>query len=237
MGHPAIDAALGGGIAAGRLHEIFARDVQDASSAAGFAAMLARLIGGALLWVRMGKEERIGGKLYAPGLCEIGLDPSTAIFGVLPDAVSVLRAGIDIARCPDVGVALIELWKTPRELDQVASRRLAVAAENAGTTVLLLRIDAEPSPSVAQTRWSVTAAPSAPLPANAPGHATFDVELLRQRGRAQAGRWRVEWDRERARFVEPGLRDHAAPLSGDRVPDAFGGSLAPGAGPRRQSGG
>lgn len=225
-GHPAIDAALGGGIARGRLHEVFARSVQDASSAAGFAAMLARLIGGALVWLRTGKVEALGGRLHAPGLREIGFDPSGAIMGNLSDPVSALRAGIDIARCPEVGVALIELWKMPRELDQVASRRLAVAAEKAGTTVLLLRIDAEPAPSVAQTRWSVAAAPSAALPANAPGHATFDVELLRQRGRAQTGQWRVEWDRDRTRFVEPGLRDGEASVSGAELPGRVGGSLA-----------
>ena len=225
-GHVSIDAALGGGIARGRLHEIFATTVADASSAAGFAAMLARRIGGALVWVRTGKVDRVGGGLYAPGLREIGLDPSDAIMGNLPDPVSALRAGIDIARCPEVGVALIELWKMPRELDQVATRRFAAAAEKAGTTVLLLRIDAEPAPSVAQTRWSVAAAPSVALPANAPGHATLDVDLLRQRGRAQTGRWRVEWDRDRARFVQPGIRDHETPLSGTDLPIHVGGSLA-----------
>ena len=40
-GHEGMDAALGGGLLRGRLHEIFAGENDDASSAAGFAAMLA----------------------------------------------------------------------------------------------------------------------------------------------------------------------------------------------------
>lgn len=225
-GHALIDAALGGGVARGRLHEVFAATGEDASSAAGFAVVLARLIGGPLLWLRVGKAEARGGRLHAPGLNHVGFDPASAILGVLPDPVSVLRAGIDAARCPQVGVALIELWQTPRELDQVASRRLAVAAQKAGTTVLLLRIDAAPSPSVAQTRWSVAAAPSLPFEAEAPGHATFDVELIRQRGRPETGLWRVAWDRDGGAFRDAA----AAPVPGVVLPDAIGGSLPADAG-------
>ncbi|HZF45231.1 MAG TPA: hypothetical protein VEZ26_02770, partial [Sphingomonadaceae bacterium] len=94
-------------------------------------------------------------------------------------------------------------------------------AEASGVTPLLLRIEAEPGPSAAQTRWSVSAAPSRALEAEAPGRPAFKVELLRQRGRPDGGFWHLEWDRDRASF-------DAAPLSGAMVSPASGGSLAQG---------
>lgn len=201
-GHAGIDAALGGGLARGRVHEVFAAQAEDAGCAAGFVAGLAlRLglrLGGTLVWLREAQAEKQGGRLHAPGLVEIGLDPARVIIGVLPDPQAVLRAAADVVRCPEVGVAVIELWREPRLLDLTASRRLALAAETSGVTVIALRIAASPSPSAAQTRWQVSAAPSLPMEANAPGYPAWRIELLRQRGRPSGSRWRVEWNREQA---------------------------------------
>ncbi|WP_235785691.1 ImuA family protein [Sphingomonas sp. PR090111-T3T-6A] len=208
LGHAAIDAAIGGGLARGRLHELFAQQPEDAGAVAGFATMLALLAlppGAPLLWLRQDEAERGAGRLHPPGLAEIGLDPSRLVLVVLPDPVALLRAAAEVVRCPQVGVAVIEPWRRPRALDLTASRRLAVAAEASGVTALMLRADAEPGPSAAQTRWSVAAAASAALEAGAPGHPTFDLELLRQRSGPAGGRWRLEWDRERVRFREPSL--------------------------------
>lgn len=221
-GHPAIDAALGGGLARAGLHELFAQAHDDSGSAGGFAAMLAsRLIGtGTAVWLREASAERRGGCLHAPGLAELGLDPGRVVLGVLDDPASLLKVANDVVRCPDVAVAVIELWRTPRVLDLTASRRLAVAAEASGVTVLMLRAEAEPAPSAAHTRWSVAAAAAAPLDADAPGHPTLDLKLLRQRGgRADLG-WRVEWDRDAKIF-----RDAA--LSGALLAVPGGGPLAP----------
>ncbi len=124
------------------------------------------------------------------------------MLAVLPDPVTLLRAAADVVRCAEVGAVVIELWRNPRALDLTASRRLAVAAEASGVTALMLRAQAEPSPSAAQTRWSVRAALSTALEAQAPGHTVLDIELLRQRGRPSGGRWLLEWDREQARFAE-----------------------------------
>ncbi len=202
-GHGGMDAALGGGVMRGRLHEILAADAGDASSAAGFAAMLAHRAGGAILWLREDEAQRRGGRLYPPGLVQIGIDPARLVLAVLPDPPALLRAAADVARCPAVGVAVVELWRTPRVMDLTASRRLALAAEAAGVTVLLLRVEADAAPSAAQTRWAVRAAPSGALAGNAPGHSALDVEILRQRGRPAVGRWHVEWDRDQGCF-----RDH-----------------------------
>jgi protein ImuA len=218
LGHASIDAAIGGGLARGRLHELFAEQPEDAGAAAGFATMLALLAlppGAPLLWLRQDEAERGTGRLHPPGLAEIGLDPSRLVLVVLPDPIALLRAAAEVVRCPEVGVAVIEPWRRPRALDLTASRRLAIAAEESGVTTLMLRADAEPGPSAAQTRWSVAAAASTALEADAPGHPAFELELLRQRGGPAGGRWRLEWDRERGRFHEPALpRAVPAPAPG-----------------------
>lgn len=201
-GHAGIDAALGGGLMRARLHEIFAFEADDAGCATGFVAALALRLGGTLVWLREGEAERRGGQLHAPGLVEIGLCPARVILGTLPDALAVLRAAADVTRCPDVGVAVVELWRNPRAFDLTASRRLALAAESSGVTVIALRIAAVPAPSAAQTRWQVAAAPSLPMEANAPGYPAWAIELLRQRGRPAGGAWRVEWNREQACLAE-----------------------------------
>lgn len=198
-GHDGIDQKIGGGLARGRLHEVFAHDAADAGSAAGFVGMLAVRIGGPLVWLREDASEKHG-ILHATGLVELGIDPSRLILGVLPDPLAVLRAAADVVRCGAVGVAVIELRRNPSILDLTAGRRLALAAESSGVTVLLLRIDAEPSPSAADTRWAASAAASAPLEANAPGYPVLDVTLLRQRGRPGDGHWLVEWNRDQASF-------------------------------------
>ena len=229
-GHDALDRALGGGVARGRLHELFAFDAEEAGSAAGFAAALARRLGAGVLWLREEAAERRGG-LYAEGLAEIGLDPARLILGVLPDAQSLLRAAADALRCPEIGVTVIELWGAPRLLDLTASRRLALAAEGSGVTALMLRIAAEPAPSACQTRWRIAPAPSVALAANAPGAPAWTIELLRQRGRPPGGPWRVEWRRDEAAFSEsPALPGALVPLSADRP----GGADSP-AGLRRAS--
>lgn len=201
-GHVGIDRSLGGGMVRGRVHEVFAVDAADASSATGFVAMLALLFGGGIVWLREETSQQRHG-LNVLGLAEIGLDPARLILGLPPDPLALLCAAADVARCPGVGVAVVELWRDPRVLDLTATRRLALAAETSGVTVLLLRIAGVPAPSAAQTRWVVQSASSLPLEANAPGRPAFDIALVRQRGRPAGLDWRVEWDRDRAVFIEP----------------------------------
>lgn len=211
IGSEAIDAALDGGLARGRLHELFALDAADAGAAAGFAAMLALRAGGDLLWLRQDQAQRQGGRLHAAGLVELGLDPARVVLILLPDPLAVLRAAIEVARCRSIRVAVIEMWHDPRLLDLTASRRLALAAEQSGIMLLLLRVAAEPSPSAADTRWSVRSAESTALAANAPGPPAFMLELLRRRGGGAGGCWRVEWDRDRHCFTGPDAGRPALP--------------------------
>ncbi|TPE47389.1 hypothetical protein [Amaricoccus solimangrovi] len=192
LGAPLLDGALGGGLARGRLHEIFACEAADATAASGFAAMLATRLPGAILWLRRAGAR---GVPYPPGLAALGLDPARLILATLPDPTALLRAAADAARCPGVGVVVAVARGESRALDLAASRRLALAAERSGATVLLVRIEARECPSAARTRWRVAAAPSLPLAGRAPGAPALRLELPRRRGGPPAGPWLMEWDR------------------------------------------
>lgn len=221
IGHAGLDARLGGGLLRGRLHELFAATPEDATSAAGFALMLAARAGadGPIIWLREDRAERRLGRLHGAGLAELGIDPWRVIMVMVPDETALLRAAGDAVRCAEVGMLLIEPWKAARALDLTASRRLAIAAEASGVTTLLLRSAADPGPSAAQTRWEVRASPSTPLEADAPGHPAVEVELLRQRGGPAGFHHRLEWDRETLDFRDPSL-------PGLMVPFPAGGSVA-----------
>jgi protein ImuA len=217
LGVDAVDAALGGGIARARLHELFAAEPEDAGTGSGFAAMLAMRLGGdgPIVWLREEDAQRKA-RLHAPGLAELGLDPARVLLGVAADPLMLLRAAAEIVRCDEVAVAVVELWRSPRVLDLTASRRLAVAAEGSGVTALMLRIEAAPAPSAAHTRWRVAAAPSRPLEANAPGAPALDLELMRQRGGAEGLRWRLEWDRDARLFRDSPFLGAVVPLAEHR---------------------
>jgi protein ImuA len=205
-GHLTLDAALDGGLARGRVHELFSAEADDGPSAVGFAAMIAlRAVGrGApIFWLRSDEAGRRGGYLHAPGLIELGGDPDALVLGQAPDAKELLRSAADAARCPGLKALIVECWGKCPELDLTASRRLALAAEQSGVTLFLLRLEAEPLPSAADTRWSVGAAPSRSLEADAPGPPMFEIELLRRRAGSSGMRWRLEWDRDQIIFREP----------------------------------
>ena len=218
-GHLALDEALGGGLARGRVHELFAATGDDAASATGFAAMLALLAVGRrapIFWLRTDEAERLGGRLHAPGLVEMGGDPDSLVLGVAPDVRALLRGAADAARCPGLSALIVECRGQCPALDLTASRRLALAAEQSGVTLFLLRLDAEPVPSAAETRWAVSAAPSQALEASAPGLPMFEIELLRRRAGPSGMRWCLEWNRDRISFREPALPGAVVPLPSRR---------------------
>ncbi|WP_266330675.1 ImuA family protein [Kaistia defluvii] len=210
----AVDAALGGGLARGALHEIHAASGADTMAASGFSLALALAAappGRPIVWVRQDYAAHEGGDLHADGLQALGLDPSALILVQLRDALAVLRAGGEAARCGALGAVIIEPWGEPKALDLTTQRRFSLAAEASGVTVLLLRPGARPMPGGAETRWLVRSEPAAPLAMNAPGHPTFDLTLLRHRHGPPGGPWRLEWNRDEKLFKRPALlRDPAA---------------------------
>jgi len=232
LGVMAIDRALGGGLPAGRIHEIFPHSVADEASAMGFAIMLAmrlmddgRADGPMLLWLREEQAQRRA-PLHGPGLADLGLDPARLVLGVLPDAKALLRAGVDALRSAAPGALVLELAGNPPLLDLTASRRLALAAEASGVTPLLLRLNgARPAPSAAQTRWQIASAPCRPFLADAPGHPMLNLTLLRRRGGPAGFDWMVEWDHDAGIFRPAALPGARLPLSGGGSRPASGGDL------------
>ena len=220
LGVPAIDRTLGGGLAAGHLHELFAGDGADEANTLAAAVMLALCLtrvatpAPAILWLRETAAQRKAG-LHGPGLADLGLNPARLILCLLPDTAALLRAGVDALRCAGLGAVVLELGGNPALLDLTASRRLALAAEASGVTPLLVRTrGARPTPSAARTRWQVTAAPSVALAADAPGHPALTLALLRQRGGGAGLDWTVEWNRDAGCFRPAALPGARLPLSG-----------------------
>jgi protein ImuA len=220
-GHAAFDAALGGGLAIGRVHEIFATDPLDAASAATFAALLALRGAGEgrapLLWLRTRDAGVRAGHVYAPGLADLGGDPRRLLLVETADTKALLACANDAARCPGSAAVVVESWGKLPALDLTAGRRLALGARDAGVTMLLLRFDAQPVPSAAETRWNIAAAASRALEAEAPGAPAFDLELLRWRAGPAGMRWRLEWDGDEQVFRGPALSGAVLPLSADRA--------------------
>lgn len=209
------DTWLSHGLAPARLHEIHAAQAEEGATAAGFAVALTLAAGATpILWLRTRAAERQGGQLHATGLIAFGLHPDSLLLGIVDDERALLRSAADAARCAGLGTLVVEAWGRAPGIDLTATRRLMLAAEASGVTVLLLRIAAEPVPSAAATRWGVAAAASTPLEADAPGGPAFAIELQRRRGGPAGQRWRVEWNRDACRFESRPNDQEALPGAG-----------------------
>ena len=215
---PPPDAALPP-VEAGRLHEIHAQP-DDGAAALAFALTGGKA--GDLFLIRMARGRR-GGQPYGAGLALLGIDPARLVLIDAPDELALLRAGLDAARCPGAGTVILEAPGRLPRYDLPASRRLALAAGQSQSRVIVLRGDAEPRPSAAQTRWRVKSAPSIALEAQAPGGPAIDIELLRWRGGPAGRRWRLEWDGDSGTFRAENLManlgiNRTAPIPGAVVP-------------------
>ena len=201
LGAKSVDAALGGGLARGALHEVLAETVLDTASASGLASVLAHRAanGRPVVWIRDDGVCREAGMPYAPGLAEMGLDPDNMLLVFARNGLDALRAANESAACDAVGAVLIEIWGAPKALTLTATRRLALAASLSGVTLVMMRAGASPIPSAATTRWSVRAAPSSPAMANAPGLPVCALTLQRHRAGPAGHTWNVELRRENAR--------------------------------------
>jgi protein ImuA len=113
--------------------------------------------------------------------------PAAITLLLLPDALGVLRAGLDALRHGGASV-LIDLpsaSQPPAPLRPDRQPPPGAGRRTSGALALVLRA---PRPArLPRTRWQVAAAPSAALEANAPGHPAFALTLLRHRGGRRAG--------------------------------------------------
>ena len=196
FGIDAVDRRLaGGGLAVAALHEAApaAPDWGDEAAATlFFAAVAARLTrtpgeGATMLWALARRD------LFAPGLALAGLTPERLLYAECrrdDEVLAVMEEGLRhgglaavVGEAGAVGLA--------------AARRLQLAAEEGGTTALLLRrwrrAGADPlgQPSAAVTRWRIGVAPSAQLAVPGVGRPRWYVGLVRQRG-GEAHHWILE---------------------------------------------
>jgi protein ImuA len=233
LGIPAIDGALGGGLNRGALHEIAAAGEAATAAATGFALALAarpaalrgalrnaqRVVshrgpGGNLVWVVEDLSLAENGTPYGPGLDGIGLPPERLITVAAARWRDVLWAMEEALRCRAVGMVIGEI--RARAVDQVATRRLALAAAAGGTLGLILRTAPDDAPSAAVTRWIVDAAASALFSGgdderwHGIGPPRLTAHLVRNR-RGHLGAWILEWNSVEQRFE---LATDSEPVAG-----------------------
>jgi len=172
------------GLSGAGLHEMAPRSSEltdDAATSlfiAGIAARFAAKPGANVLWA-LSKFD-----LYAPALDHVGLGPDKLLYAQGGRDSDVLALAEDGLRDGSLACVIAEV----KVADQVATRRLQLAASDGRTPMLLYRRhrtrDRCPlsQPSSAMTRWLIGSAPSAPLRHAGIGRARWSVELVRQRG-------------------------------------------------------
>ena len=223
LGITEIDAALGGGLACGALHEIAAEREGEIPVATAFVLLAVKRFynnlwlqfpqieidpdervvpspKGAVLWISEDLSLCENGAPYGPGLDQAGIAPERLITVAAPRARDVLWAMEEALRCRAVGVAIGEI--RARGIDQIATRRLSLAAAVGGTLGILLRATPHDEPSAAATRWIIGAAPSSlsfSQRARGIGPPRLTVRLVRSR-RGRLGAWIVEWNSVEQRF-------------------------------------
>ncbi len=187
------------GLALGGVHEAAGASPADRPAALAFlAALLARLgrHGPVAVCQGPGSVARLG-RLYGPGWRDLGADPADLVIVETRHERDALWAMEESLRS---GAAAAVLGET-EQLAFVASRRLALAARESGTPLLLLRGDGLAPASAAFSRWRVAAWPgsASPFDEAAPGLPRWRLELTRCRG-GRPVTCIVEWNRETGHF-------------------------------------
>ena len=139
IGAPAIDERLQGGIVRNALHEFFGAEKADSTAAAAFALLLALRLPEPelrIFWISGDKERQASGRLYPPGLAEMGADPANMLLVQAADLRDALRAAADGIRSKAAGAVILEAQGNARLIDLTSTRRLALAAKEAGVLAL-----------------------------------------------------------------------------------------------------
>jgi protein ImuA len=163
------------------------------------------------IWIAEDLSLAENGAPYGPGLHEAGIVPEHLITVAAAHGRDVLWAMEEALRCHAVGVVIGEL--RARDIDQVATRRLSLAAAAGNTFGLILRTAPDDTPSAAATRWIIDAAPSVPARGgerSGIGPPRLVAHLVRNR-RGHLGAWIVEWNSVEQRFK---LATHPEPVAG-----------------------
>ncbi len=183
FGIPSLDAALGGGLATGALHEIAAAREAEIPAATGFALILAARNRGPVVWIAEDMALAENGAPYGAGLEDLGLAPERLIAVRAAKSRDVLWA-MEEALAGAAGGPGAVIGEIRTGIDFLATRRLSFAAGRGRALALLLRSAPANEPSAAATRFLVGAAPSRPpsgaIPmACGPGPPRFSAAVLR----------------------------------------------------------
>lgn len=149
-GVAALDAELpGGGLACNAVHELLFPDAADSAATGFLVHLLTRLGEGSVLWASCRDD------LYAPGLTARGFDAGRLLLVRCPDMNAVLWALEEGLRAKGLAAVVGEVG----DIDFALSRRLQLAAAEAGLPLFLLRPWRHKlAASAAATRWLVRAA-------------------------------------------------------------------------------
>jgi protein ImuA len=215
LGVPAVDAALGGGLVFGALHELAPCAPIHFGAAAGFALALASLRPGSkrTLWIQQEFAATEAGALYGPGLDLIGLPSEHIVILRVSRAEEVLWAMEETLKCRAAVTVIAELRDGGRGTDLTTTRRLSLAARESGGLGFLLRHRSSAAPSPAATRWEIAAASGARDRFGGLGPATFALTLVKNR-RGPCARWLVVWNHHE-RVFSPALSLGVAAAAGD----------------------
>jgi protein ImuA len=206
LGVAEIDAALGGGLALGAVHDLAPAAPAQFGAATGFALVLAALNvarGGQVLWIQTEFAGLEAGLPYGPGLDLLGVPMSRLLSLRVARPRDALWAFEEALKCRAIAAVLAELPETGAAADLTATRRLSLAARGGGLG-LLLRHRPSPSPSAAMSRWEIAAAPGTPDRFGGLGRTAFELSLIRNR-RGRSGRWIVHWNHHERSFVPQAL--------------------------------
>src|SRR5271154_632449 len=231
-----LDRMLGGGLAGDALHEIVPATPGDGAAAMGFAlALAARFMAEhSAAGVLMAEDFAAidAGSLYGPGLVAHGLELGRLVFVRAPDAPALFQAMEEALKSGASGVVVGEVWRL-QKYDLAVSRRLLLAARSGRAPALLVQASAyraaDRISSAAETRFEISAAPSAHLPSaggggGLPARAAFAARLVKARltsargppiGLDAAQVIRLTWRSEDKQFDEPAISLPLVAASGD----------------------
>ncbi len=213
FGVATLDAALGGGLACGALHEVTPVTVRDLGAASGFMLALAARACGEAGETMLIQQHRAGGEaglFYAPGLDQFGLPSARVLLLRLPQATDMLWALEEALKSRALCAVIGELAGEGQAADLNATRRLALAARESGTPGLLLRHRFAGISSAAATRWRIAALPAQPDFRGGIGQTRLHLSLLKNR-RGPCGEWTLVWNHH-DRIFAPLSVDLAAPV-------------------------
>jgi protein ImuA len=210
-----VDTSLHGGVRKGALHEVYAAAGHEAAATGFVAGLAARVaIGKPILWIRQDFAGIEFGEIAATGLLELGIDPAKFLILRVAHAEDALRAASDALTCAVLGAVIVEVVGEHKVLDLKASRRLTLGAAETNVPAFLLRFNAMPDASSAETRWQIRAARSNEQEEHW-GMPRFDAELLRNR-RGRTGHWVMEWNCDERVFCQPADRGAVVSAPFDR---------------------